>query len=194
MKTLKKKKIIDVILAKNTRFNDGVLDKKGRFLIGTMGYPEIKEFSGSLFSYYNGKIDVLIPKVTISNGIVFSKDHKKMFYIDTPTRCVSLYDYDINTGKCRKKKEIIKFENDGVPDGMIIDKKEYLWIAEYGGSCISIWNSNNGKKIDSIRLPSKNITSLCFDNNNDIFVSSAKDKKNQFSYIYHLKIKINEQL
>ncbi len=190
---LKKKKIYNINLNKNLRFNDGILDKKGRFLIGTMGYPKVIDSGGSLLSFFKGKMKVLIPKTTISNGIAFSKNNKKMFYIDTPTRCVSLYNYNINSGDCYFKKKIIKFEKEGVPDGMVIDNEENLWIAEWGGSCISIWDSKNGRNIDKINLPSRNITSLCFDENNNVFVTSAKDSINDYSCIYHIKIKKNEK-
>ncbi|MCK7483280.1 MAG: SMP-30/gluconolactonase/LRE family protein [Candidatus Moduliflexus flocculans] len=36
--------------------------------------------------------------VTISNGLTWSPDYKTFYYIDTPTRKVQAFDYDLATG------------------------------------------------------------------------------------------------
>ena len=71
---------------------------------------------------------------------------------------------------------VIEFNERGNPDGMCIDKNGMLWIAEWGGSCISQWNPETGKKIKDIKLPHKNVTSCCLDNNTNLYVTTAKDE------------------
>jgi sugar lactone lactonase YvrE len=167
-------KIFEINIPHNTRFNDGTLDAKGRFLIGTMGYPEIIDNIGSVFSFADGTVNVLIEETTISNGIVFSKDSKKMFFIDTPRRTVATYKYDLESGFCEYVNDLVHFEGVGIPDGMDIDGAGNLWVAEWGGSCVSVWNSVTGQNIGKIEIPLENVTSVCFDNHKNLYVTTAK--------------------
>lgn len=172
--SLTAQKIFEITIPFNTRFNDGALDAKGRFLIGTMGYPDIIDNIGSVLSYHNGDVKVLINKTTISNGIVFTKDSKTMFFIDTPTRTIAKYGYDLKTGSCKYINDIIHFQGTGLPDGMEIDDDDNLWVAEWGGYCVSIWNSHTGSNIGKIEIPSQNVTSVCFDNHKNLYLTTAR--------------------
>ena len=77
--TFSSKKLNDFVKEDAVRFNDGRLDGNGRFLIGTMGYPEILPNKGKLYSYFEGYYTKLLDDITISNGIVFTSDNKSMF-------------------------------------------------------------------------------------------------------------------
>ena len=167
-------KLHDFVKEDGVRFNDGILDSKGRFLIGTMGYPEIVDKKGKLYSYYEGNYTKLLDEITISNGIAFASDNKKMYYIDTPTKKVVKYDYDLENGSINNKTDLIEFITDSFPDGMCIDDNQNLFIAEWGGSCISKWDSRNGKLLTKYHLPVLNITSCALDNNNNIYITTAK--------------------
>ncbi|MBT8393685.1 MAG: SMP-30/gluconolactonase/LRE family protein, partial [Bacteroidia bacterium] len=147
----------------------------GRFIVGTMGYPNVIEKIGNVYSYYDGEYKTIIDKTTISNGLAFSLDNMFLYFIDTPTRKVARYFYDLESGNVKFDSYIIEFEGQGSPDGMCIDKNGMLWIAEWGGGCISKWNPLTGKKMQEIKLPCINVTSCCFDNNSNLYVTTAKD-------------------
>jgi sugar lactone lactonase YvrE len=171
--SLTAEKTFEIVIPSNTRFNDGTLDAKGRFLIGTMGYPEIIENIGSVLSYSNGNVKVLINNTTISNGIVLTKDSKNMFFIDTPTRTISKYKYDLESGSCDYINDLVHFQGAGAPDGMDMDEDGNLWVAEWGGYCVSIWNSRTGENMGRIEIPLENVTSVCFDNHKNLYVTTA---------------------
>lgn len=42
-------------------------------------------------------LDPVLPGVTISNGIAWNDDSTRMYYIDSPTRQIALFDYDSAT-------------------------------------------------------------------------------------------------
>jgi len=174
--TLSSIKLTDFVNEDSVRFNDGRLDKYGRFLIGTMGYPEIIPNKGKLYSYYQGNYKTLLNDITISNGIAFTNDHKTMFYIDTPTKKVVKFNYDLINGYISNKTDLIEFNSESVPDGMCIDSNQNLFIAEWGGSCISKWDSNNGKLLERYQLPVLNITSCAIDIHNNIYITTAKSE------------------
>ena len=174
--TLSNKKLNDFVNEGAVRFNDGRLDSNGRFLIGTMGYPEIIPNKGKLYSFFEGNYTTLLNDITISNGIAFTNDDKTMFYIDSPTKKVLKFNYDLKNGTVSDKSDFIVFDTVSVPDGMCIDSQEHLFIAEWGGSCISKWDSKNGKLLERYQLPILNITSCAIDIHDNIYITTAKSE------------------
>jgi len=172
--TLKTEFSFQLNIEDKVRYNDGILDASGRVIIGTMGYPEVEENIGNVYSYYNGNYKTLIKNTTISNGLAFTSDNKNLYFIDTPTKKVAKYNYDLKSGNVVFDSYVIEFKDNSSPDGMCIDQEGMLWIAEWGGSCISKWNPFTGKKIDEIKLPCVNVTSCCFDHHKNLYITTAK--------------------
>jgi sugar lactone lactonase YvrE len=81
----------------NNRINDGKCDPAGRFLAGTMDIEE-KETRGSLYSFDGTQATRLMDGIRIANGLAWSPDYKTFYYIDTFTRIVKAFDYDLTTG------------------------------------------------------------------------------------------------
>lgn len=50
---------------------------------------------------YNDPMEKVRP-VTVSNGMAWTADKKFMFYIDTPTRNIDVFDFDLEEGSIRK--------------------------------------------------------------------------------------------
>jgi sugar lactone lactonase YvrE len=158
------------------RFNDGKCDPAGRLWTGTMSLTG-KNNAGALYCLNNkGDIEKKIDSVSISNGIAWSLDNKKMYYIDTPTGKVKEYDYEITTGKISFTKDAVVIPPDmGHPDGMTIDSKGNLWIALWGGSAVGCWDPENGKLLCKINVPVLNVTSCAFGGENleTLFITTA---------------------
>ena len=172
---LSKKSSFQIDIEDYIRYNDGIKDPLGRIIIGTMGYPEVIDKAGKVFSYYEGRAKVIIDNTTISNGLAFSTDNKILYFIDTPTKKVAKYFYDIESGDVKFDSYVIEFKEKGSPDGMCTDKEGMLWIAEWGGGCISKWNPLTGQRLEQIKLPCTNVTSCCFDKFENLYVTTAKD-------------------
>ncbi|MBC2845447.1 SMP-30/gluconolactonase/LRE family protein [Winogradskyella flava] len=174
------------------RYNDGIEDTAGRYIIGTMGYPMVKTGIGNVYSYHKNEFKIIIKNTTISNGLAFSSDNQTLYFIDTPTKKVAKYSYDIGTGDAEFIDYVIEFKNSGSPDGMCIDKNGMLWIAEWGGACVSQWNPLIGKKVNEITIPFTNVTSCCLDNESNLYVTTAKDESSSNyqngSGLFHIKI------
>jgi sugar lactone lactonase YvrE len=158
------------------RFNDGKCDPAGRFWAGTMSHTDEPE-KGSLYIFNNDhSVIKKITPVSISNGLAWSMDHRTFYYIDTPTRTVVSYNYDVKSGEISDKKIIIKIaEEDGYPDGMTIDNEGMLWVAHWDGWQVSRWNPGTGEKLSTIRLPVARVTCCTFGGENfeDLYITSA---------------------
>ena len=145
------------------RCNDGGVDSEGRLWVGTM-HKDFREGAGSLYCLDKGLVlEKKLENVTISNGLVWSGDNSRMYYIDSPTRTVKSFFFDSGSGSIQFEKEAIRIpENLGMPDGMTIDEEGMLWVAHWGGFGVYRWNPLNGEWIGTIKLPVPHVTSCAF--------------------------------
>lgn len=167
----------------DNRFNDGKCDPAGRFWAGTMSLKGASA-CGTLYAIEkDGSVSPKVKGVGCSNGIVWSRDEKTMYFIDTPTRNVFAYDYDVTTGNISNSKTVIAIdEKDGHPDGMTIDAEGMLWIALWNGWKIQQWNPLTSTLLNEIYFPVAKITSCTFggDQLDDLYITTAsKDLTHQ---------------
>ncbi|WP_372932719.1 SMP-30/gluconolactonase/LRE family protein [Mariniphaga sediminis] len=164
------------------RFNDGKCDPAGRFWAGTMSL-EGKKKAGALYRLDPKRtVHKMIEGVTTSNGIVWSRDQTKMYYIDTPTRKVMAWNYNNETGEISNPQTAIEVPEDmGFPDGMTIDSEGNVWIALWGGAAVGCWNPETGKLLRTIDVPAKNVTSCAFgdDDLGTLYITTARQNTNE---------------
>ena len=145
------------------RMNDGGCDPQGRFYCGTMAYDE-QEGAGSLYRLdpEDGSVSTVLTGVTISNGIQWSADGRTVYYIDTPTRRIDLFDFDPVDGSFHDRRPFVELgEDDGHPDGMAIDADGGLWVACWGGSSVRRYDAD-GAPSEVIEVPVPNPTACAF--------------------------------
>lgn len=146
------------------RLNDGKCDPRGRFWVGSMdlkGAP----LQGSLYKYEaKAAAENMLDSVSISNGLVWTADGATMYYIDTPTRCVKAFDFDVVRGIISHQKVAFSIPDSlGYPDGMAIDENGNVWIGMWGGGCVSHWNPKTGQYLGKVVVPgAKNVTACAF--------------------------------
>lgn len=177
MSTSKLTFIADPEADKNTRFNDGKCDPAGRFWAGTMGLGG-ESNAGALYRLdHNQVVTKMVSDVGISNGLVWSLDHTKFYYIDTNSEEVVAYDYDLETGNINNPKVVVRINpEEGKPDGMTIDSEGMLWVAHWGGWKVSRWNPETGDCMDEIKVPCSLVTSCVFGGAelNELYITTAR--------------------
>jgi sugar lactone lactonase YvrE len=159
------------------RFNDGKCDPAGRFWAGTMARSE-RVRTGSL---YRLDPDLTIHKMwgdlTVANGIAWSHDARTMYYIDTPTRMVVAFKYDLQTGAITDPKPVVRTpDGPGLPDGMTIDAEGMLWVAYWDGWRVVRWDPATGEALAVIELPVARVTAPWFGGPNldELYITSAR--------------------
>jgi len=158
------------------RVNDGKCDPLGRFLIGTMDDNE-KEATGWLYSFDGKTARRLLGNVRIANGLAWSPDTRIFYYIDTPTRQVQAFDYDLASGEITGRRVAIEVpESLGWPDGMTSDTEGNLWIAIWGGAQVTKWDPGAGRLLEQIPVPALHSSSCVFGgaDMNELYVTSAR--------------------
>lgn len=160
-----------------TRFNDGKCDPAGRFLAGTMSLAGAPRAGALHVLEAGGQTRTLLTGVSISNGLAWRPDGQLLYYIDTPTRRVAAFDYDLANGTLRNRRIALDIPAVlGYPDGMTIDAEGMLWIALWGGGAVTRWDPSTGRLLSTHRLPVSHVTSCAFggDKLDILFVTTAR--------------------
>ena len=164
--------------AKRIRFNDGKCDPRGRLWAGTMAL-DFAPGAGALYCcLLDGTMETRLSDVSISNGIVWSHDERRMYYIDTPTRRVDVFEFSADDGQISRRRCAFEIPAEsGYPDGMTIDADGMLWIAMWGGSSVQRWNPESGKMIESISIPAAHVTSCAFGGRDltSLYITTARE-------------------
>ena len=170
------------------RFNDVIADPEGRVFCGTMCKDSDKAMDGeSLGSLYlletDGAIRKILDGIAISNGLGFTPDLTGLYYTDTPTGAIWLFDYDRSTGSIRNRRDFTSTDDpdaDGLPDGMTVDSEGYVWSARVLTGQIHRY-SPSGELALSIDFPCDMVSSAVFggENMEDLYVTtiSADDRE-----------------
>lgn len=160
------------------RMNDGKCDAAGRFWAGTMALDE-QAGAGALYRLDpDGRVHTMVTGVTISNGIDWSDDDRLMYYIDSGTGSVDVFDFDGSDGSIRNRRTVVRIdESDGVPDGMTLDDEGHLWVALWGGGAVHRY-SPDGRLDAIVRVPAPHVTCCAFGGADlrDLFITTATIK------------------
>lgn len=156
------------------RFNDGKLDRQGRFWAGTMDDRE-KAASGTLYRIDPDlSIRACDSGYRVTNGPAFSPDGTIMYHNDSALQTTYRFDIDAG-GEASNRGVFLKFkEGEGFPDGMTVDSEGCLWIAFWDGWCVRRY-SPLGEWLQTLRTPVARPTSCSFGGRDldELYISSA---------------------
>ena len=97
--------------------------------------------------------------VSLSNGIGFSPDAAVLYHSDTARGHVIAHDV-AGDGGVRRRRVFASLER-GAPDGLAVDVAGFVWVAAYGGGCVSRFDPE-GRLERHVEVPAREVTSLCF--------------------------------
>ncbi|TQL55759.1 sugar lactone lactonase YvrE [Subtercola boreus] len=164
------------------RFNEGGCDPEGRMLCGSLAYAG-DTGGGEMFRLNtDGSTERLWGDVTTSNGLGFTASGERMYYIDSETRRIDVFDVDVHaeadagsalTG--RRPFASIE-EGRGFPDGLWVDELDGVWVALYGGSAVHHYDSR-GILADIVELPVSKVTSCCLGgpDRSTLFITTSRE-------------------
>lgn len=119
----------------------------------------------------------MLDSITISNGIVWTKDGRTMYYTDTPTGKIRAYDFDPWNATLSNERVAVEVPVElGFPDGMTIDADDMLWVALWNGNAVVRFDPKTGEILQKIEVPAHNVSSCAFGGPNlDIlYITSAR--------------------
>ncbi|MEO6088834.1 MAG: SMP-30/gluconolactonase/LRE family protein [Umezawaea sp.] len=158
------------------RGNDAAVDPAGRLWAGTMRYDSAPGGGWLARVEPTGAAKVVLDGVTISNGVGWSPDGTRMYYVDTPEQRIDVLDYDVDTGEATGRRPLCPVEGtDGSPDGLTVDADGCVWVALWGGGAVRRYTPD-GVLDRVITLPVDQPTACCFggDALTDLYVTTAR--------------------
>lgn len=160
-------------------WNDLFTDALGRVYTGSMlsnpfgDEPERK--LGECFRIEaEGRATPLYGGVSLSNGIGFSPDGKRIYHSDTAVSLVHVHELDA----AGRAKPLAPIRVGGSPDGLAVDAEGFVWVALYRDGAISRF-APDGTPDRRVEVPAKAVTSLCFGGPDlrDLYVVSADNSE-----------------
>lgn len=148
-----------LVLPPDVRFNDGGMDRRGRFWAGT------KAPQGQACLYrldLDGSIHVAADGFTICNGIGWSPDNRTLYFTDSPSQVIYAYDFDLPSGTLSNRRIFAQISEPGVePDGLTVDAEGCVWSALWDGWRVVRFDPQ-GKVEREVRLPVARVTACAF--------------------------------
>ncbi|WP_329306046.1 SMP-30/gluconolactonase/LRE family protein [Streptomyces sp. NBC_01260] len=156
------------------RGNDAAVAPDGALWAGTMRYDD-SEVGGSLTRVApDGTATRVLPLVACSNGTGWSPDGRLMYYIDTPTRRIDVFDVDGEQVVNRRPFATVE-EGAGFPDGLTVDAEGAVWVALWDGAALRRYTAD-GTLERTVELPVRRPTSCAFGGRElrDLYISTAR--------------------
>ena len=147
------------VVGSHDRFNDGVCDARGRFLVGTLSLTG-SHHSQCLLQFGSEGTTVLDDDLGLSNGLAFSPDGATLYSIDSVPGTVWRRDYDQETGVAGPRSRLLDL-SDWTPDGLAVDARGRLWIALWGSGEIRCFTPE-GRLVTTVSVPAPHTSSLAF--------------------------------
>lgn len=146
------------------RFNDGKCDAQGRFWAGTMDF-DCEAPTGALYRLDGrGRCTLAFDaRMAVTNGPAWSPDGRTMYFNDTVPRRTLAFDIEPLTAALGPPRLWRQWPaSEGHPDGMTVDALGRLWVAHWGGACVSCHDPSTTTELARITLPTDHITNVCF--------------------------------
>jgi sugar lactone lactonase YvrE len=169
------------------RFNDGKADAQGRFWVGTVYEPR-EPALGALYCWTGGRLARMAGDVTVSNGLAWSPDGRRMYWSDTKTHRIDVLDTDPADGSLSNRRLFRQFEPKqpgqaleaygGRPDGAAVDSQGCYWSAMFEGQRL-LRLSPDGEVLREVSLPVRCATMACFGDADlkTLYITTARERR-----------------
>jgi L-arabinonolactonase len=144
------------------RFNDGRVDRRGRFWCGTMVEGKHPALSACLYSIGAAReLRCHLEGVKISNSLCMSPNGNQLYFADSPTRTIGAYELLEPEGILGKHRIFAQTPAGAYPDGAAIDADGCLWSAHWGASVV-VRYTPDGRIDRTLRVPASQPSCVCF--------------------------------
>ncbi|PSN38763.1 Regucalcin [Blattella germanica] len=150
-------------------WNEAKADVKGRLWAGTIGFdPTMKIKTKNKAALYvlnpnSSNAEKVVGNISISNSLAWNPENTLMYYIDSSTRRIDVFDYDVERGLISNRRELFDFKENNIsgnPDGIIIDNKGNLWITCFFGGIVINVDPRTRTLIRTLEFPTTLVTSV----------------------------------
>ena len=163
----------DVWTDQSVRMNEGGCDPDGRFYCGSMAYDQRPGAAALYRLDSDATVHVVLKGVTVSNGLEWSPDGTLVYYNDTATYSIAVFDYDSDAG-LTGRREFVRLENR--PDGLTVDAEGGVWTALSDGGAVRRYTPE-GQLDAVIEVPARKVTACTFggDQLDELYITTSRE-------------------
>jgi sugar lactone lactonase YvrE len=158
------------------RANDAAVAPDGSLWTGTMRYDEAPGGGTLTRTTPDGTATTVLADVAVSNGTGWSPDGRRMYYIDSPTRRIDVFDLRPDGPLPVNRRPLAVVEDGaGYPDGLTVDAAGCVWVALWDGAAVRRYTPE-GVLDRVVELPVRRPTACAFGGSGltDLYVTSAR--------------------
>ena len=145
------------------RLNDAKADSTGAVWCGSLNNDDESQPLGALYRLAtDGSWHTMDSGYQVANGPALDEARGVMLHTDSARQTIYRFDCDAQTGTLSNKTVWRVFTPaEGYPDGMCFDAEGALWVAHWGGACVSRF-ALDGTLLARVSLPCAHVTNVCF--------------------------------
>jgi sugar lactone lactonase YvrE len=145
------------------RFNDGKVDRRGRFWAGTMNDVDWDAPSGSLYRLDPSLgLSHRLGEVVCSNGVGWSPDDRTFYFGESFLYTIFAYDFDLDAGALSARRAFATVDGVGAfPDGLTVDADGGVWSVHNGAGRV-VRYAPDGSVTHEVEVPLPQPTSCIF--------------------------------
>lgn len=153
---------VELYADETIRTNEGGCDPDGRMWVGTMSYDKV--VGAAKVFRWDGPGSQPVEAwggATTANGLGFSPDGARAYWVDTPTRTITVLDYDAGAGLVDPRPWVVIESGAGKPDGLTVDAEGGVWVAMHRGGAVRRYDSD-GRLSEVVTVPVSKVTACAF--------------------------------
>ncbi len=151
--------LVEIWSDPEVRGNEGACDPAGAFYLGSMAWDASPGRGELVRVDPTGTTEVVVPSVTISNGLAWSPDTRSAYYVDTATGTIDVFDWDPRNG-LRSRRPWVHVEGGGA-DGLTVDAEGGVWVAVFGQGAVHHYDAD-GRLVQVVPVPVSQPTAVAF--------------------------------
>jgi sugar lactone lactonase YvrE len=168
---------LDPLWAKGTlRMNEGACDPDGNFWCGNMAYDRAAGAASLWRLAPDGDVREMLTGLTISNGLCWSADGSRVYFNDTETYAVSVFDWTSEEGLTNRRVFADLRPEELRPDGLTIDAEGGVWIGLSNGGAVRRYDAT-GVLSEIVEVPATKATACTFggENLDELYITTSRE-------------------
>ncbi|MFC7405834.1 SMP-30/gluconolactonase/LRE family protein [Georgenia alba] len=167
-------RFVDVGRGPGLRSNEGAVAPDGSLYLGTTEWEQEPEAAGLYRVTADLRVEQVLDRVTISNGLGFSPDGARAYYVDSGAGRMDVF--DVADHRLTNRRPLVQRDrSEGDLDGLVVDVEGTIWVAVYGAGRVLRY-SPEGELLEEIDVPVPHVTACTLGGPDltDLFLTTSR--------------------
>lgn len=158
-------------------FNDGTAGPDGCLYFGFYNSEDLYSREGGIIRINRDlSMEIVADNLALPNGMAFSSDGTVLYVTEMFANRILAYDFDKQLSSLSRRRVFVEVsEDDGMPDGLIIDSEGFLWSAHWQGYRLTRYDPNGSvERVIPVPVPTPTCMAFGGREMTTLYITSAK--------------------